>query len=174
MQCLQERSLYWTWDTGERSRGAPHRRPSGACVRRMLRCKLACTLLPSSSLDSRLASGAFAAAKAEGRDRSMGDRRPLNCRERSIGCAHLPCCTRLRRMILEKARTVQITIRDTKDCFYLDEVPPSRVTKQVIEPRTTQSWLEHLDDENWYLIDTDESWITQDFLKNACLHRVRL
>ena len=129
---------------------------------------------PSSSLDSRLASGAFEAAKAEGRDRSMGDRRPLKCSERSIGCAHLPCCTRLRRMILEKARTVQITIRDTKDCFYLDELPPSRVTKQVIEPRTPRSWLEHPDEENWYLIDTDESWITQDFLKNACLHRVRL
>ena len=35
-----------------------------ACVRRMLRCKLACTL-PPSSLDPRLASGAFAVAKDE-------------------------------------------------------------------------------------------------------------
>ena len=83
-----------------------------ACVRRMLRCKLAC-VLPSSSLDPRLTSGAFAVAKDEGRES------PLNSRERSIGRAHLPCCPRLRRMILENSETVQITIGDTKDCFLL-------------------------------------------------------
>ena len=54
-----------------------------ACVRRMLRCKLAC-ILPSSSLDPRLASGGFAVAKDEGPDRFIGDRRPLSSRERSI------------------------------------------------------------------------------------------
>ena len=58
------------------------------CLRRMLRCKLACVLAPS-SLDPRLASGAFAVAKDENRDRFIGDRRPLNTRERSIGRAHL-------------------------------------------------------------------------------------
>ena len=52
-------------------------------------------------------------------------------------------------MILEKSETVQITIRDTKDCFYLYEVPPSRVAKQVIGPRIPRSCLEYLDDENW-------------------------
>ena len=76
-----------------------------ACVRRMLRCKLACTL-PSSSLDPRQASGAFAIATDECRDRFIGDRRPLNSRERTIGRAH----PRLRRMILVKSETVQITI----------------------------------------------------------------
>ena len=54
-----------------------------ACVRRIPRCKLAC-ILPSSSLDPRLASGGFAAAKDEGPDRFIGDRRPLSSRERSI------------------------------------------------------------------------------------------
>ena len=51
--------------------------------------KLAC-ILPHSSLDPRLASGVFATAKDEDRDRFIGNRRPVNCRERSIGRAHLP------------------------------------------------------------------------------------
>ena len=77
----------------------------------------------------------------------------LNSRERSIGRAHLPYCPRLRRTILVRSETVQITIRDTKDCFYLYEVPPSRVLKQVIGPRTPRSWLEHLDDESRDIVD---------------------
>ena len=130
------------------------------CVRRMLRCKRACMLSPP-SLDPRLASGLFAVAKGEGRDRIIGDRRPLNSRERTIGRAHLPHCPRLRRLILKKSETVQITIRDTRDCFCLYDGPPSRVTTQVIGPRILRSWLEHLDDENWDLIDTDEmeNWV---------------
>ena len=78
-------------------------------------------ILPPSSLGPRLASGAFAVAKDEGRDRFIRDRRPLNSSERSIGRAHLPCCPRLRWLILGKSETVQITVRDTKDCFYLYE-----------------------------------------------------
>ena len=35
--------------------------------------------------------------------------------------------TRLRKFILEKSETVQITARVTKNCFYLDDVPLSRV-----------------------------------------------
>ena len=60
-----------------------------ACVRRMLRCKLA-FVLPSSSLDPRLAAQAFAVAEDENRDKFIGDRRCLNSSERSIGRAHLP------------------------------------------------------------------------------------
>ena len=82
-----------------------------ACIRRMSRCNLACMLSPS-SLDPRLASGAFAVAKDESRPRFVGDRRPLNSRERSIGRAHLPHCPRLRRLISRKSKTVQITDRD--------------------------------------------------------------
>ena len=49
------------------------------------------------------------------------------------------------------------------------EVPPSRVAKQVIGPHISQSWLEHLDDENWDLLGTDEmeSWVSQDILKTC-------
>ena len=81
-----------------------------ACVRRMSRCGLAC-ILPPSALDPGLASGAFAVATDENRDRFIGDRRPLNSRERSIGRAHSPYSPRLRRMIFGKSETVQITIR---------------------------------------------------------------
>ena len=87
-----------------------------ACSRRMLRCTLAC-ILPSSSSDPRLASGSFTVAKDKNRDRFIGDRRPLNSRERSIGGAHLPHCPWLRRLISGRSETVQITIRDTKDFF---------------------------------------------------------
>ena len=105
---------------------------------RMLRCKLAC-VLPPSSLDPRLASGAFAVAKDEHRDRFIGDRRPLNSRERSIGRAHLPSCPRLRRNFLERSETVQITILRCQRMFLLlrsspftwDETgdPPSHSSK---------------------------------------------
>ena len=57
-------------------------------------------------------------------------------------------------MILGKSETVRITIRDTKDCFYLYNVPPSRVMKQV---------------------DTEiGSWVSQDLLKNARIRRICL
>ena len=61
--------------------------------------RLACAL-PPTSLDPRLAFGAFAVAKDENRDRFIGDRRPLNRRERSTGRAHLPYCPRHRRTFL--------------------------------------------------------------------------
>ena len=72
-------------------------------------------------------------------------------------------------MILGKPETVQITVRDTKDCFYLYEVPPSRVAKQVIGPRIPRSGLEHLGDKNWDVVDADEidSEASQDLLKRV-------
>ena len=51
-------------------------------------------------------------------------------------------------MIPGKSETVQITVRDTKNCFYIFEDPPSRMAKQVAGPRIRGSWLEHLDDES--------------------------
>ena len=146
-----------------------------ACVRIMLRCKVACTL-PPSSLDPRLASGAFTVAKDECRDRFIGDRRPLNSRERSFGRAHLPFFPRLRPLILGKSETVQITVRDTKDCLQLYEVPPSRVAGQVIGPRISRSWLKYLDDDTLDVIDTAEieSWVSQDLLLSMHLRRTRL
>ena len=72
-------------------------------------------------------------------------------------------------MILEKSETVQITVRDTKVCFYLCEVPPSRVAQQVIGPRMPRSWLEHLKDVDWHVVDTDENqiWVSQDLLQTC-------
>ena len=39
------------------------------------------------------------------------------------------------------------------------------MAKQVIGPRIRRSWLEHLNDSNWDLIDTEiESWVVQDLV----------
>ena len=123
--------------------------------RRMLRCTLAC-ILPSSSRS-------LAVAKDEDRGRFTGNRRPLNSQEGSIGRAQLPCCPRLRRMILGKSETVQNATRYQRLCFYLYEVPPSRVARQMIGPR------KHLDDESLDVIDTAEieSWVPRDLLKTC-------
>ena len=93
----------------------------------------------------------------------VGDKRPLNSVERSIGRAYLPCCPRLRRLIQGKSESVKITVQDAKDCFYLYEELSSCVTKQVIGPRIPRSWLEQLDDGSWDVVDTDEieSWVRQ-------------
>ena len=129
-----------------------------ACVRRLLRCRRTCILLPSSR-DPRLASGAFAAAKYEGRDRFIGDGRPLGSREKSTEHSYLPCYPRLRRTTLGRTETVQITYRATKDCFYCYEIPPSRVAKQATGPRVPRSWLGHLADENLDVVNAVvESW----------------
>ena len=50
-------------------------------------------------------------------------------------------------MILGKSDTVQITIRDTKDCFYLCEVPPSGLTNagKSGSTLTEEFWEGHLD-----------------------------
>ena len=57
---------------------------------------------------------------------------------------------------------MQITTRDTKDCFYLYEVLPSG-------PHIPRSFLELLDDETWDVVDSDdiESWVSQDLLKKC-------
>ena len=45
------------------------------------------------------------------------------------------------------------------------------MTKQVIGPRIPGSWFEHLDDENWDDVDTDEidSWVSQDLIYKRVL-----
>ena len=72
-------------------------------------------------------------------------------------------------MILEKSETLQITIRDIKTVFYLYEVLPPRAAKQVIGPRIPRSWLEHLDDETWDVVDIDDidSWVSHDLLTTS-------
>ena len=91
----------------------------------------------------------FAVAKDESRDRIIGDRRPL--------IQPLPYCPRICRLILGPSETVQTTSRDTKDCFfYWCEVPASRVSRQVIGPLISRSWLANLEDESSDLVGTDE------------------
>ena len=106
----------------------------------MLRCELAC-VLPSSSLDPRLPSGAFAVAKDEGRDRFVGDRRPLNRRERNIGRALASLPTALTHDLGEIRDGADYNSRHRR-LFHLYEVPPSRVVKRVIGPRIPRRWLE--------------------------------
>ena len=74
------------------------------CV--VLRCKLAFAV-PLASLDPRLASRTFGVSKDENRSKFLGDRRPMNSRERSIGRAHLLHCFGLRRLILGTSETMQ-------------------------------------------------------------------
>ena len=71
----------------------------------------------------------------------------VHSREKSIGHSYLPFYPRLRPIILGRTETVQISYRATKDCFYLCEIPPSRVATQTIGPRVLRSWLDHLADE---------------------------
>ena len=41
--------------------------------------------------------------------------------------------------------------------------------KQVIGPRIPRSWFEHVDDENWNVVEPDdmESWVSQDLLETC-------
>ena len=85
---------------------AATQQPWRACVRRVLRGKLAC-VVPLPSLDPRLASRTFAVSKDENRCKFLGDRRPMNSLKRSIGRAHLLHCSRLRCLILGTSETIQ-------------------------------------------------------------------
>ena len=111
-------------------------RQSRGYVHIMVHRRLAC-ISPPSSLDPRSASGGFVLAKDESSNRFIRDIRPLDSREKSIWRAHLPYYSRLRRVILGKSDTVQITMRSTKDCFYMDEAA-SHVAIHVIGLRVPQ------------------------------------
>ena len=66
-------------------------------------------------------------------------------REKGIGHSHMPYYPRLCRTIWGRTETEQITSRAAKD---------SRVAKQVIGPRFSQSWLNHLSGENPVVMNT--------------------
>ena len=113
----------------------------GVLVCVVLRCKLACAV-PPTLLKPRLASRTFGVSKDESRCKFLGDRRPMNSRERSTGRAHLPHCSRLRRLILRTSETIQITMRAT-NCFHLYEV-----LARVCRDKGSESWLAILKDES--------------------------
>ena len=55
--------------------------------------------------------------------------------------------------------------RDGADYIPSHEIPPSRVAKQVIDPRVPRSWLDHLSDENLDVVNTAvETWVSEDIL----------
>ena len=101
-----------------------------ACVRRMLRCKLVCRL-PSSSLDPRLASGSFAVAKDEGRDRFIGDRRPLSTRESTHRASSLAVAGSW-----VSQRRYKTAIRDNQGLFLL-------VRGSILTRGETGDWSSH-------------------------------
>ena len=128
-------------------------------VRRMVRCKLA-VALPSDTCSPLLSGGAFAVRKDAGRDRLICDRRPQNSQEAAVSRVLLPFCPRLRRLILDRSHALGVHIIDTRNCFYVYQVDPSRWHTQVIGPRIPVSWLHNLDDDALDEISDDdlETW----------------
>ena len=91
------------------------------------------------------------------RDRFIGDRRPLNSRERSIGRRAPALLPTTPTYDLGRIRDgADNSSRQPKTVFYLYEVPPSRVARQVISPRIPRGWLEVLDDESLDVKETAE------------------
>ena len=74
---------------------------------------------PNATLQACLHTATLLSGSQTSFNRFIGDRRPLNSRERSIRHAHLPCCPRLRRMIFGKSETVQTVFTCTR--FLLNE-----------------------------------------------------
>jgi len=132
-----------------------------ACCRRMVRCSLA-QACPASRCHPRHAAGAFGAPKNADRDRFIGDRRPRNATERSIGRVCLPYAPRLRRIRLRPDQGLRIAMRDVKDCFYVYRIDDVRVPGQVIGPRVPASWFARLDREDLDDCDDFEAWCQQD------------
>lgn len=117
---------------------------------------------PSNSSPSYLSSGAFAVPKSSAADRFIGDRRPENRGEASIGHVALPYAPRLRRLVLGRQEVASINVRDAKSFYFVSKVGPERQQRQTIGPRVTISWLANLDDldrDDW---DDFESWYSPD------------
>ena len=135
-------------------------------MRRMVRCRLARSL-PANTLQHRCAAGAFAVKKDEHADRLIGDRRPLNAGERQPGPVRLPYASRLRRMQLPWGKGIWTAKRDLRNCFYLWEVEPSRLERQVIGPRIPRSWLHDIENESEDDRLSFECWFTPDLYLSA-------
>ena len=85
-------------------------------ARRVCRCGLG-VLLDANSCPDDLAAGAFAVAKNKDKDRLIGDRRPRNAVESSVGVAKLPYAPRLRRLLIQKDQIARVSFRDISVCF---------------------------------------------------------
>ena len=67
---------------------------------------------------------------------------------------------RLRHLILKSSHALGVHIIGTRNCFYQYQVDSSPSHTQVIGPRTTASWLHHLDDDCCDDVNNDdlETW----------------
>ena len=135
-------------------------------VRRMVRYGLARSL-PANTLPPRCAAGAFAVKKDEHADRLIGDRGPLNAGERQPGPVRLPYAPRLRQMQLPWGKGIWTAKRDLRNCFYLCEVEPSRLERQVIGPRIARSWLHDIENKAEDDRLSFEGWFTPDLYLSA-------
>jgi hypothetical protein len=88
-----------------------------AAIRRMARAKLGraphCNIVRP-----RDSAGAFAGPKDIRKDRFLGERRPLDRREQSIGSCSLPYAPRLRCLYLDRTRYAAMASRDAKNFLF--------------------------------------------------------
>ena len=157
------------WDNPERAVGADEKIPRGffkvdmrewrKVVRRAHRAGLFVPINANVS-PSHMAAGAFPVPKDVDKDRFIGDRRPRNFIEASIGRVGLPYAPRLRRILLRHKHGLSISIRDIKNFFPILGVKKSRLHKQVIGPRVPLSWLENIADVELDDVDANvEDWM---------------
>ena len=127
-----------------------------------MRCGLGRLLQPNASPVG-LAAGAFAVRKDADKDRLIADRRPRNAGESQPGPVRLPYAPRLRRMRLPPGKGLWLAKRDLSNCFYLFEVEPDRLARQVVGPRLPRAWFEQLDDESLDFAPAAGAWHCPDF-----------
>eukprot|EP00974_Lingulodinium_polyedra_P075416 7308381-Lingulodinium_polyedra.AAC.1 len=132
----------------------------------MVRCGLALPIGANSALAG-LSAGAFAVKKDAAKDRLIGDRRPRNALEAMPGPVRLPYAPRLRKLRLPPHKAVWVAKRDLSNCFYLFEVEPERLERQVIGPRIPRSWLEEIGTEELDWQADFASWCSEDLLLPA-------
>ena len=77
--------------------------------------------------------------------RFIGDRRPANAVEATIGKAKLPEVQRLRRIIMDPHKVVRVHFRDFKNCFFIFAVDEDRLSRQVVGPLVPREWFEDLE-----------------------------
>jgi len=157
------------WNNPERAVGADEKIPRGffkvdmrewrKVVRRAHRAGLFVPINANVS-PSHMAAGAFPVPKDPDKDRFIGDRRPRNFIEASIGKVGLPYAPRLRRILLRHKHGLSISIRDIKNFFPILGVKKSRLHKQVIGPRVPLSWLDNISDVKFDDVDDGvEEWM---------------
>ena len=110
-----------------------------AALRKMKRSGLI-GLKNKEGYDRTQAAGAFNVVKDAMATRFIGDRRPANAVEATIGKAKLPEVQRLRRIILDPDKVARVHFRDFKNCFFIFAVDEDRLSRQVVGPLVPREW----------------------------------